>query len=103
MGIHITVEEGHGSPKQCALKPDQVATLGRHANNTIVLNDAHASRWHALIHSEGGRWFISPVGNPVNGMRVNGEAVAGQTELLDGQEILVGDTKLRAALERQTG
>jgi predicted component of type VI protein secretion system len=103
MSIQITVEQGQRAPRHCALKSDQVATLGRHANNTIVLNDAHASRWHALIHSEGGRWFISPVGNPVNGTRVHGEAVTGQTELLDGHEILIGDTRLRAALERQAG
>lgn len=101
MGIQITVDQGKGTPRQYLLKSDQVATLGRHANNTVVLDDEHASRWHALVHSENGRWFISPVGNPVNGTRVNGEAVLGQVELLDGHEILIGDTRLVIGLEQQ--
>lgn len=101
MGIHLTIENGRGRPLTYAVEADRIATLGRHANNTIVLNDEHASRWHALIYSEGGRWLLSHVGAPVNGTRVNGVLVQTQAELLHGHEITIGDTQLRVVLDRE--
>jgi Nif-specific regulatory protein len=81
----------------CELEPDQQVTLGRSRDNFVVLRDEHASRLHAKIFFEDGRWCIRDHG--LNGTRVDGERIAGRTELDHGQEIRIGDTRLRFTLE----
>src|SRR3989338_1482356 len=47
------------------LKPGQKITLGRRETNTIVLEEQHISREHAVIEPEGDHWRIrsvSPLG-----------------------------------------
>jgi Nif-specific regulatory protein len=80
----------------CDLEPDQQITLGRSRDNVVVLRDEHASRLHAKILFEEGRWCIRDLG--LNGTRVDGERIAGRTELEHGQEIRIGDTRLRFTL-----
>jgi serine/threonine protein kinase len=47
-----------------------VTSLGRNADNTIVLQDAQVSRYHAVIRSQASAWFISDQGS-TNGTFVN--------------------------------
>jgi Nif-specific regulatory protein len=74
-----------------------VVTLGRHRDNTIVLQDRHASRQHAEIFHVNGCWFIRDC-DTLNGTRVNGERIRQATALLPGSEISIGDTRLRFEL-----
>jgi Nif-specific regulatory protein len=67
----------------------------------IVLHDEHASRWHAEVFQEEGRWFIRDFG-ALNGTRVNGEPIAQQTPLENGQLIGIGKTSLRFTVEPGT-
>lgn len=98
MSARLTIEMGEGSPMVHDLAPDRPVTLGRHRNNTIVLRDEHASRWHAEIVHEAGRWLLRDIGAPLNGTRLNGERIRQATALEDGQEITIGDTRLRIEL-----
>ncbi len=97
MRASLTIEQGEATPPRYDLIPSEPVTLGRHPNNTIVLRDEHVSRWHAVIVSEGGRWFIGDIGNPTNGTTVNGECIARQTELSPGCEIGLSDIRIRFA------
>src|SRR5437660_9789418 len=58
MQPRLVIEAGEAQPNVCTLQPDQVASLGRNEKNTIVLQDRHASRWHAEILPEDGRWVL---------------------------------------------
>ncbi len=94
----LTIEAGQGEPRICHLDPAQRVTLGRHRDNIIVLHDQHASRWHAEVFQEDGRWFIRDFG-ATNRTRVNGETITQQAPLEHGQLINVGTTALRFTLD----
>src|ERR1700736_1553837 len=98
MRASLVIEAGQGEPRVCPLPLDRTATLGRHRNNLIVLHDEHASRWHAEIFQEDGRWFIRDFG-ALNGTRVNGEPIVRQAPLESGNVIGIGKTTLRFNLD----
>ena len=78
--------------RQVPLSPAGV-TLGRSQDNHIHLADERASRRHARIDLQQGIYVISDLGS-VNGTYVNGQRVQQQI-LRDGDEIRIGDTRLR--------
>src|SRR6516165_4395955 len=86
MQASLVIEEGQGGPRVCPLPPDRTVTVGRHRNNLIVLHDEHASRWHAEVFQEDGRWFIRDFG-ALNVTRVNGEPIVRQAPLENGHVI----------------
>lgn len=94
----LSIESGQGEPSTCPLHPDRPVTLGRHRNNLIVLQDEHASRWHAEIFAEDGKWFVRDFG-ALNGTRLNGQPVVQQAPLEDGSVIGIGKTELRFRIE----
>jgi pSer/pThr/pTyr-binding forkhead associated (FHA) protein len=69
-----------------------VITIGRHADNHIVLGDPTVSARHAQIRADGDRHLIVDVGS-LNGTYVNRKTVD-QTELHDGDEIWIGRHRL---------
>ena len=98
MRARLTIESGEAFPPvwDCILQ--QVVKLGRNSKNTIVLRDEHASRWHAEIVPQDGRWFLRDCGT-TNGTRLNGHRINQATPLEHGQEIRIGDTCLRFRLD----
>jgi Nif-specific regulatory protein len=74
--------------------PDRPVSLGRSRDNTITLQDEHASRQHARVVFERGRWVIHDVGT-LNGTRLDGSRIHVPTPLADGQLITIGDIRLR--------
>jgi Nif-specific regulatory protein len=98
MRANLVIEAGQGEPRVCSLPPDRTITLGRHRNNLVVLHDEHASRWHAEVFQEEGRWFIRDFG-ALNGTRVNGEPIIRQAPLENGDVIGIGKTSLRFTME----
>jgi Nif-specific regulatory protein len=76
------------------LDPANSPSLGRSRDSDIVLHDEHASRHHAQVHYQDGRWFIRDR-DTRNGTRVNGDRVQGEVELPDGCEIAIADMRLR--------
>jgi two-component system, NtrC family, response regulator HydG len=78
------------------LTGEVTATIGRSRDNTVVLRDEHASRVHARIQFDRGQWLVSDFG--LNGTRLNGVRVEQQSPLRHGDEVRVGDTRMRFAL-----
>lgn len=97
MRARITLEAGDCTPQFLDLSPGQPITLGRSRDNTIVLRDELASRMHAKIYFEDGRWHLRDFG--LNGTRVDGVRVHGAIELADGKRIKIGEVILRFATE----
>ncbi len=68
-------------------------TLGRVAQNAIVLKVAEASRTHCKFTREKDAWFVEDQGSS-NGTLVNGRKVT-KFELQDGDEISIGKATMR--------
>jgi len=73
-------------------------TLGRSRQCDVVLEDPNVSRRHAEIRPRGGSWVVTDLGS-TNGSRINGRPVEGSEVVRDGDEIEVGATVLRFAVE----
>jgi Nif-specific regulatory protein len=98
MRARLIIEEGRGTPAACDLDPDRTITLGRSHENLIVLHDEHASRLHARISCEEGRWVLRDLSTR-NGTRLNGVLIGTQAVLTDGQAIGIGDIRLRFTID----
>ena len=97
MGARLTIETANGSSIY-ELQPDRPVTLGRSRENAIVLADEHASRVHARVQFADGQWLLTDLESR-NGTLLDGEPISVPTALADGQEILVGATRLRFQAE----
>jgi hypothetical protein len=67
-------------------------TVGRLEDCNIQLHDPNVSRHHAEIRPSGDGYVLADLGS-TNGSRVNGMRVPQQV-LVDGDEILIGNTKI---------
>ena len=98
MRARLTLEGGECVPPSLDLSPTgPPVTLGRSRDNTVVLRDELASRTHAKIYFEDGRWHVRDFG--LNGTRVDGTRLSGAAELADGQRVKIGEVVLKFVLE----
>ena len=72
---------------------EHTVTVGRNPDSTIVLADPNVSRQHAEIRPRGTGFVVFDLGS-TNGSKVNGGKVR-EHELVDGDEITFGNTKMR--------
>jgi len=75
------------------LLEQDLVTLGRAIENTIVITSKRTSRAHAQIRREGWRRILEDLGS-ANGTFCNDERVLAPVELHDGNRVLVGDVLL---------
>jgi hypothetical protein len=73
---------------------EAVNTLGRDVNNSIVLDDEFVSAQHAALTFRGKAWYVEDLGS-TNGTYVNGEPVTDVWPLTFGDEIQLGQVRLR--------
>lgn len=66
------------------------AAIGRSSQNDVVLREANVSRSHAVLSSDGDRWFVEDC-NSRAGTTVAGERLTGRRALQDGDEIEIGE------------
>ncbi len=71
---------------------DDLLTIGRGENNGLVLDDEFASREHAEVRFDGGKYVLRDLAS-TNGTRVNGELIA-EKELAEGDRITIGRHEL---------
>lgn len=87
----ITKGEQEGTTFELASRP---LSLGRDPSRDIQILDQRVSRKQAMIRHDGTSHVLSPM-RSTNPMRLNGQEVASDTPLNEGDEIAIGDTTLR--------
>ena len=89
MPFSLTIAEGKGRGTRFRFAGDRVS-VGRGAENDVVLNDAGVSRAHARIERRGKAWVLIDRGS-ANGTQLNGAGVSVAAALRDGDRIRVGN------------
>jgi hypothetical protein len=93
----VTASPAGEPPAGSSLPLDAITTLGRDVNNAIVIEDQFASSQHAILTFRGRTWYVEDLGS-TNGTFVNGSPIEGVVPVGYGDEIQLGQVKLR--LER---
>lgn len=88
--MRLTIYNEQGTVQQVFVQSKRF-TIGRGADNDLVIDDPGLSRRHALIETFDGIAQISDCGSQ-NGTYLNRRPVTGVTVLKDGDAILLGDT-----------
>jgi pSer/pThr/pTyr-binding forkhead associated (FHA) protein len=88
--MRLTVIHGPNQGSEYILQ-DQETTIGRSANNSIVLPSPEISRRHAHLWQDGDSILLEDLGS-TNGTFVNKARLYKQVALHDGDEIQFGDT-----------
>jgi pSer/pThr/pTyr-binding forkhead associated (FHA) protein len=83
--------------KEISLNQD-VITIGRKADNDIVIDNQAVSGYHARIKKEGRSFFIEDA-NSLNGTYLNGQKMS-KGELHNGDIVLIGVHTLDIFLEK---
>jgi hypothetical protein len=98
LGRLVVVASPSGEPPAgAAFALDAITTMGRDVNNSIVLEDEFVSATHAALTYRGRAWYVEDIGS-TNGTFVNGSQVDGLSPIAFGDEIQLGQVRLR--LER---
>ncbi|MEM6329610.1 MAG: SpoIIE family protein phosphatase [Planctomycetota bacterium] len=97
----LTLAQGANPAKKFELDADS-SVIGRSGDCHIAIDVAAVSRRHAVVHREGGRFFVEDLGSR-NGTLVNGQKIASRTPLRDGDRILVCDQELSFHQDRPGG
>lgn len=84
----LTIAEGKGRGQRFSFEATDV-TIGRGAENDVVLNDSGVSRNHARIQKQGAQWVLLDNGS-ANGTELNGVVIAKPAMLRAGDKIGVG-------------
>jgi adenylate cyclase len=76
-----------------------INVLGRSTTASVRLADREVSRKHSQIDLEGNRFVLRDLGSS-NGTFVNGKRILGPTRLEDGDEVVIGTSKMEFRLTR---
>jgi hypothetical protein len=97
LGRLVVVASGGQPATGTVFALDAVTTLGRDLGSSVVLDDPYASARHAVLTFRGTSWYVEDLGS-TNGTFVDGAPVSGISPLGYGDEIQIGEVRLR--LER---
>jgi len=99
---HLKITDASGRQWQFSFLPQGACTIGRAPDNTVVLDDPRASRYHAHINQADNGSFTIVDGAMINGQLrrsankvfINGEPCF-EHQLKDGDRITIGASTLR--------
>jgi pSer/pThr/pTyr-binding forkhead associated (FHA) protein len=95
LGRLVVVASPAGEPASGTTLPlDAITTLGRDVNNAVVVDDEFVSAEHAVLTFRGRTWYVEDL-DSTNGTFVNGSPVDGVAPLGYGDEIQLGQVRLR--------
>ena len=94
----LTIISG-GDPGQGFVFQQQEVTLGRVANNGLVLYDPEVSRRHLVIYFESQQWIVEDLGSS-NGTILNGQRLYYPATLQEG-DILEVSAEEAAAIHKR--
>lgn len=98
----LIIEDDEGKTTVYPLSDGSVS-IGRKEGNTIRLMERNVSRRHARLLKNNGAVFIEDL-DSYNGIRINGERIAGRYEVKEGDLVEIGDYHLalqRAEVQQQ--
>ena len=90
--MKLIIEDDEGRKTVVPLVREEI-TIGRQEGNTIRLTERNVSRHHARLVKDNGSLLIEDLGS-YNGVRVNGEKIAGPTKIKEGDLVEIGDYDL---------
>jgi pSer/pThr/pTyr-binding forkhead associated (FHA) protein len=90
--MKLIIEDDEGRKTVVPVVRDEI-TIGRQDGNTIKLTERNVSRRHARLWKDNGALLIEDLGS-YNGVRVNGDRIAGPTTVKEGDLIEIGDYDL---------
>jgi FHA domain len=93
----VVASPGGEPPTGATFALDAITSLGRDVNNSIVLDDDFVSSTHAALTYRGRAWYVEDLAS-TNGTYVNGSQVDGLSPIAFGDEVQIGQVRLR--LER---
>ncbi|HET9520244.1 MAG TPA: FHA domain-containing protein [Candidatus Limnocylindrales bacterium] len=95
LGRLVVVASPAGEPPPgSSLRLEAITTLGRDVNNAVVVDDQFVSSEHAILTFRGRTWYVEDL-DSTNGTFVNGARVEGVAPLGYGDELQLGQVRLR--------
>jgi pSer/pThr/pTyr-binding forkhead associated (FHA) protein len=94
----LIIEDDEGKTTVVPLIRDEI-TIGRKEGNTIRLTERNVSRKHAKLLKQNGTVFIEDL-TSYNGIKVNGDRIAGRAPVNEGDRIQIGDYQLALKLDK---
>ena len=90
--MKLIIEDDEGRKTVVPIVREEI-TIGRQDGNTIRLTERNVSRRHARLVKDNGALLIEDLGS-YNGVRVNGDRIAGPTKIKEGDLVEIGDYDL---------
>lgn len=90
----LVVERGGGLERDERFDLIGGLSIGRSRDSDVQIEDRYASSLHARVFSRAGRFFVEDM-NSTNGTLLNGATLKGEAELIDGDNVQIGDTVFR--------
>jgi pSer/pThr/pTyr-binding forkhead associated (FHA) protein len=101
LGRLVVVASPEGRPAAGSSVPlDAINSIGRDVNNAIVIDDSFVSAEHAMLTFRGRAWYVEDRGS-TNGTWVNGQRVEELLPLGYGDELQIGQVRMRLERARQ--
>src|SRR3954465_10426021 len=94
----LIIEDDEGKTTVVPLIRDEI-TIGRKEGNTIRLTERNVSRRHAKLLKSSGAIFIEDL-QSYNGIKVNGDRIAGRAPIAEGDRVQIGDYQLALKLDK---
>ena len=94
MTARLVLELGIGAPLTILLSQDMPIKIGRNPDNDLIIQDEHASRFHAEVYFDSGTFFLKNHSKN-NGTRLNGSRISSEVVLVNQCKINIGDAQIR--------